>query len=151
MLNIPDWANNFMKRKECPYCQGPMGESVIVQVGIKLHNQERPCLYYESCCKYCNKVSHTTIFTDANLSAYQLAAEIYNSYDHEDAMVQHSKVQSNKKKKSKSKAFDKEVANLKSFLSKNDNHVEFLKYIGLTDMEINLYGKWEPAEDEDIS
>lgn len=151
MLNLPDWANNFMKRKECPYCQGPMGDSTIVLVGIKLYNNEKPCLYYESSCNHCDKVSHTIIFTDANLSAYQLAAEIYNSYDNEDAVVHHNKIQSKKKKKQKSKAFDKEFENLKTFLIKNDNYLEFLKYIGLTDEEIDLYGKWEPKKDENIN
>jgi len=151
MLNIPDWANNFMRRKECPYCHGAMGQSVIVQVGIKLHNGEKPCLYYESSCNFCGKISHTTIFTDADLSPYQLAAEIYNSYDSEDVIVQHSKVGNSKNKKSKFKAFDKEFSNLKIFMSKNDNYVEFLKYIGLTDTEIDLYGKWDPQDDENIS
>ena len=56
-----------------------------------------------------------------------------------------------KNKKSKFKAFDKEFSNLKIFMSKNDNYVEFLKYIGLTDTEIDLYGKWDPQDDENIS
>ena len=80
-----------------------------------------------------------------------MAAEIYKSYDSEDVIVQHSKIGNSKNKKSKFKAFDKEFSNLKIFMSKNDNYVEFLKYIGLTDTEIDLYGKWDPQDDENIS
>lgn len=150
MLNIPDWAYNFMKKKECPYCSSLMGDADIVQVGIKLYEGKKPCLYYESNCKVCDRVSHTTIFTDTDLSPYQLAAEIYNSYDREDRGVQHNKIDGIQNKKFKPNAFDKESASLKSFMIKNDSHEEFLKYIGLTDMEIDLYAKWN-SNDENIT
>ena len=95
-------------------------------------------------------MSHTTIFTDTDLSPYQLAAEIYNSYDREDRGVQHNKIDGIQNKKFKPNAFDKESASLKSFMIKNDSHEEFLKYIGLTDMEIDLYAKWN-SNDENIT
>lgn len=148
MLNIPDWAHNFMKKRECPHCSNSMRDATIVQVGIKIQ-EKKPCLFYESKCKFCNKVSHTTIYTDANLSAYQLAAEILNSFDEDSLVVEHSKVGSAKKKKSKMAGFEKDFLKLKSFMKNNDNYLEFLKYVGLTDAEIEMYARWDNNENED--
>lgn len=131
MLKLPEWANEFMKNKECPYCHSNMAQSVIMHLGIKLHKEEKPCLYFESKCKRCDNMAHTTIFTDVELTASNLASEIFHAIDDSESQ----KISSNESRSSFEKDFDR----LKEFLNKEDQYIEFLKFIGLTDKEIEEY------------
>lgn len=139
MLKLPEWANEFMKNKECPYCQSNMAHSFIVHLGIKLHKEERPCLYFESKCKRCDNMAHTTIFTDVELTASNLASEIFHAID--DSESEKSNTGDGKT------SFEKDFDRLKDFLQKEDQYIEFLKFIGLTDKEIEEYAS-KVEEDE---
>jgi hypothetical protein len=46
-------------------------------------------------------------------------------------------------------SFEKDFLKLKNFMKHNDNYLEFLKYLGLTDAEIEMYAKWDNLENED--
>lgn len=139
MLKLPEWANEFMKNKECPYCHSNMAHSFIVHLGIKLHKEERPCLYFESKCKRCDNMAHTTIFTDVELTASNLASEIFHAID--DSESEKSNTGDSKT------SFEKDFDRLKDFLQKEDQYIEFLKFIGLTDKEIEEYAS-KVEEDE---
>lgn len=131
MLKLPEWANDFMKNKECPYCHSNMAYSTIVHLGIKLHKEEKPCLYFESKCRKCDNMAHTTIFTDVELTASSLASEIFHAIDSSDSDKTNDENGKN--------SFEKDFDRLKDFLKKEDQYVEFLKFIGLTDNEIEEY------------
>jgi len=138
MLKLPYWANDFLQTKECPYCKCSMADSVITHIGVKLHKETRPCLYFESRCKFCDKIAHTTIFTDITLTPSQIASEIYHgmsgSEESKNIFIE---------EKHKEAAFDNEIKVLKSYLNSNSDHLEFLKFIGLTDQEIKNYTESE--------
>lgn len=147
MLNVPKWAIDFMKGKACPHCNEPMSESTIIQVGIKLKDN-KPCLYYVSSCNSCENHAHTTIYTDNNFSPQQLAAEIYNSYDISKSKNNYFVGKNNKV----SKSFESDCLMLKDFLKKCDDHNEFLRFIGLTDAEIEFYcNQSREIKNDDIS
>lgn len=138
-----------MNGKTCPYCSRPMSESTIIQVGIKLYKNEKPCLYYISSCNNCDNQSHTTIFTDTEFSAQQLAAEIYNSYTDEKSSY---KKETKAKRKGSCKAFESDCKKLSEFMRDCDDHNQFLKFIGLTDSEIEFYNSKDgELKKDDIS
>lgn len=141
MLNLPDWALEFMKSKNCPYCGDCMTNSSILHIGIRMFKEIKPSLYFESKCKGCSNVSNTTIFTEGSITPGQIASEIFHAID--DSAF--SKSASEEKNKI-NKAFDKEVDMLKKFMQKNESHIEFLKFIGLTDEEIEKYTSGDFAD-----
>lgn len=147
MLRIPDWAFNFMKKKECSECGESMKNSIITQVGIKINEENKSCLYYENKCCKCHQVSQTTIATHIDFSPKQLASEILGSYDALEYNVGHKKIVENKEKKNNFSSFEKDCKVFKIFMSNNDSYLEFLKYIGLTDIEIELYARWDKKND----
>lgn len=145
MLKLPYWANDFLNTKDCPYCKGNMGNSFITHIGVKLHKDTKPCLYFESRCNVCEKIAHTTIFTDVNLTSSQIASEIYHGICG-DSFNKNIFIEEDKK----SIAFENEILSLKYYLQHHDDHNEFLKFIGLTDKEIKEYSEGEKeGEKED--
>lgn len=141
MLKLPYWANDFLNTKECPYCKSNMGNSFITHIGVKLHKDIKPCLYFESRCKVCEKIAHTTIFTDVNLTSAQIVSEIYHGIsghsESKNIFIEEDK---------RSMAFENDILTLKYYMQYNDDHNEFLKFIGLTDQEIKEYSE---GKDED--
>lgn len=84
-------------------------------------------------------MAHTTIFTDVELTASNLASEIFHAID--DSESEKSNTGDGKT------SFEKDFDRLKDFLQKEDQYIEFLKFIGLTDKEIEEYAS-KVEEDE---
>jgi|688.fasta_scaffold164876_5 hypothetical protein len=144
MLRLPEWAQKFIENKECPYCGHFLKNCKILHMGIKLRSEEKfndgCCLCFDARCKKCENIASTTIVTDVNFSALQIANEIYK------ALEDFSVVKSTKKKNNKNvpidtyykkyKIPDSESSELKKFLQQNDDYESFLKFIGVSDFEI---------------
>jgi hypothetical protein len=144
MLRLPEWAQKFIDDKECPHCGHFLKSCKILHMGIKLKSEEDPsdgcCLCFDARCKKCENIAYTTIVTDINFSALQIANEIYKAL--QDIIV----VKSTRKKgnrsisreihKKKYKIPESESVELKKFLQQNDDYETFLKFIGVSDFEI---------------
>lgn len=144
MLRLPEWAKKFIENKECPYCGDFLKNCKILHMGVKLRSEEKPsdgcCLCFDARCKKCENVSSTTIITDINFSALQIANEIYKAIDEfgivEPAKKKNNKNTSRETHKRKYKIPDSERNELKKFLQQNDNYEDFLKFIRVSDFEI---------------
>jgi hypothetical protein len=144
MLRLPEWAQKFIENKECPYCGHFLKNCKILHMGIKLRSEEKLndgcCLCFDARCKKCENIASTTIVTDINFSALQIANEIYKALE-ELSVVKSSKKKNNKISskeihKKKYKIPDSESGELKKFLQLNDDYESFLKFIGVSDFEI---------------
>jgi len=145
MLNLPEWASGYISKKGCPNCGTSMGNSKITFLGIKESDDGKYYLCFEALCLHCNTTANTTILTDVDFTAKQLAAEIFSSCRDDVQDVQHHYVSPLKKSKKNKKpirmsAFNKESSKFIDFLKSCENYEELLKEIGLTDEEIRKYG-----------
>lgn len=145
MLNLPEWASNYISKKGCPHCGTSMGNAKIISVGIKEGGDGKYYLCFDALCMNCSTTANTTIITDIDFSPKQLAAEIFSSCKDSVDDMQHHYVSLNKKNKKGRKstrmsAFNKESEKFIEFLKRCENYDDFLKEIGLTDEEIKKYG-----------
>ena len=127
-----------------------MGSSKIILVGIKESDDGKNSLCFDALCSNCGVPSSTTILTDVDFTAKQLAAEIFTALKEEDVdELNHQYVSPIKKKSKKNKknkksvrmnAFNIESKKFVDFLNSCENYTELLREIGLTDEEIERYG-----------
>lgn len=124
-----------------------MGSSKIVLIGIRESDDGKSSFCFDAICSNCGVSSSTTILTDVDFTAKQLAAEIFTSLKEEDSIdINHYYVSPIKKKNKNGKknvrmnAFNRESKKFVEFLNSCENYNEFLKEIGLTDEEIERYG-----------
>ncbi len=124
-----------------------MGSSKIVLVGIKESDEGKNSLCFDALCSNCGVSSNTTILTDVDFTAKQLAAEIFTALkEEENDFLNHQYVSPVRKKSKRSRksvrmnAFNKESKRFVDFLNSCENYNELLKEIGLTDEEIERYG-----------
>jgi hypothetical protein len=147
MLNLPEWVYSYISKKGCPQCGASMGSSKIISIGIKEHEDNKYSLCFDSLCTNCGIPANTTILTDMEFSAKQLAAEIFTACRDSDSINMHHEYISPYRKKSRKgkknvrmSSFNKESKNFIDFLNSCDSYVDLLKEIGLTDEEIEKYG-----------
>lgn len=147
MLNLPEWVYSYISKKGCPQCGSSMGSSKIVFIGIKETDEEKHYLCFDALCSNCGIPSNTTILTDVDFTAKQLAAEIFTALkEEENDGLNHQYVSPMNKKSRKNRksvrmnAFNRESKKFIDFLGSCENYTEFLREIGLTDEEIERYG-----------
>jgi len=124
-----------------------MGSSKIILLGIKESEGGKYSICFDSLCSNCEIPASTTILTDVDFTAKQLAAEIFTACKEDStADITHQYVSPFKKKSKKLKknirmnSFNRESKNFIDFLNSCDNYTELLREIGLTDEEIDRYG-----------
>jgi len=127
MIFLPVWAIQFLNEQNCPHCKSKTSEEGVVGIGVrqKDFSKKEPeigdfLLTFEYLCSGCsgNSVWIASPPTD-NMSMTDILREI--------SLI--NKELNNKV--SDSKISNKEVEELKSFLRKNNNYDDFLRYLGI--------------------
>tara|TARA_Y100000034_G_scaffold118270_1_gene158771 strand:- start:75 stop:524 length:450 start_codon:yes stop_codon:yes gene_type:complete len=149
-MNLPTWVKDFIKDKRCPYCDEKIKSGIVECLGIKILDGGLAGLFFESRCPHCDKVSQTILQTEQGFNPAELAAEIYNGLDdHSELSYYEYEIDVAPKGADRSYLKREDIEEMKEFLKKNNNYIDFLYYIGCSDEEIENHAGIKLWEDDE--
>lgn len=127
MIFLPDWAIRFLNEQNCPHCKSKTHERGVVGIGVrqKDFSKQEPksgdfLLTFEYECPGCEG------------NSIWIAPPPTDDAGIGDILKEVSSINKELNNKgSNSKISNKEVEELKSFLRKNTNYDDFLRYLGI--------------------
>lgn len=145
MILLPRWAWPHLLNKKCPVCVSPTNLECVEGIGLqqksnlgrKIQNGNA-VLTFNYCCPQCKKKTHWIADPDdKSVSARDIAQNILETID----QIMGKKTSLNSNKVSASKISNKEFQSFKKILHKFETHDDFLKYIGISQEQIDKLKK----------
>ena len=155
---LPRYIIKHLERTHCPFCDEAMSEEGVVSIGARRteSSEDLVYLYLDHQCQNCDELATATFksikFEDFILEAFEMihnpeeelkkkldkdgTTEAYKKNTDLSKRAKKKKPSPKQKKESKSKISDKEVNDFLNELNKAEAYVDVLRYIGLTDDQI---------------
>lgn len=127
--NTPNWILKIIEQKKCASCGADVKKTGICAIGIRTvkENKNKNALYVEHMCSNCSSRTISSFQEKVDTVeqlCYLLIEEIHNRKKLE-------KAKRTKKPNKTGVISEEEYEEVMKFLKNNDDHSEFLKYIGM--------------------
>jgi len=137
------------KKYECPRCHTPIDIDKIVGVGVKesYKIKGKDVIFFEYLCKNCDDMYVFELdFADMGNFLPKLLGEMKSGENEDVDDIDNLNV--NNLVRIKSKISNKEIKDVKKFLSSCRDFEDFMAEIGITKEQINEYGQYNKEKDK---
>lgn len=130
---VPKWIIRIIETRKCFHCNKLAERNEIEAFGIrKITDSKMNTFYVEHRCAQCNKRTITSFGREKQASALDLAYEILE-HEKNKTRVLHAK--SLEKSRSSGEIETKEVEELLNFMNRTDCHIDFMRFIGASEID----------------
>ena len=125
---MPKWMLNILESKSCSKCDHPISKTNVIAVGIRQvdGSEDKTTLYSEHCCSSCRKRFITSFAREYQESVEDICYMLIENMQKQRSLKKSQGLSNNVHN---GEISDKEVKDLKKFMSSTDSHQEFMRFI----------------------